>query len=145
MRASGAPEDEWRSGGRALTGVRGGHRAVLVVEDDVDFRELLVDHLAASAWPVRAAGNGAQALDVLAQAGGQIGLILLDLRMPVMDGFELCRRLEADPGARVPIVIMTAEHETQRVERSPRVVTVLYKPLDIARLDSLVAAHLRPR
>jgi len=38
---------------------------------------------------------------------------------------------------------MTAEHETRRIERHPWVVTVLFKPLDVGRLDALVEAHLR--
>ena len=43
---------------------------------------------------VPGAEAGAEALDVMARANGEIGLVLLDLRMPVMDGFELCRRVE---------------------------------------------------
>ena len=117
--------------------------AILVVEDDEDFRELLADHLLASGWAVRCAGNGVEALSEVAQAEGGIGLVLLDLRMPVMDGFECARRLAAMPEPRVPVVIMTAEHETRRVERLPGVVTVLYKPLDATRLDALIEANVR--
>ena len=105
--------------------------------------ELLADHLLASGWAVRCAGNGVEALSEVAQAEGGIGLVLLDLRMPVMDGFECARRLAAMPEPRVPVVIMTAEHETRRVERLPGVVTVLYKPLDVTRLDALIEANVR--
>ncbi len=117
-------------------------KTVLVVEDDVDFRELLADHLAARGLRVRTAGNGAEALAVLADPGADVGIVLLDLRMPVMDGFELCQRLER-LGRPVPIVVMTAEHETKRIERFPWVVAVLYKPLDVARLDRLIDATAR--
>lgn len=140
---SGTPGGSVRPTGRPAAGLRGGHGIVLVVEDDLDFRELLVEHLVASGRSVRAVGNGAEALAELTERGDEIGLVLLDLWMPVMDGVELCRRLEAQGWPRVPIVVMTAEHDTRRIERFPSVRTVLFKPLDLPRLDALVAANVR--
>jgi two-component system OmpR family response regulator len=116
---------------------------VLVVEDDLDFRDLLVEHLVASGRAVRAVGNGAEALAELEERRDEIGLVLLDLWMPVMDGVELCRRLEAQGRPPVPIVVMTAEQDTRRIERFASVRTVLYKPLDVARLDALVDSNVR--
>lgn len=132
-----------RESAPAVSSWEGGLGTILVVEDDEDFRELLADHLLASGRVVRCAGNGAEALSALGEADCGIALVLLDLRMPVMDGFELARRLAAWPEPRIPIVIMTAEHETRRVERLPGVVSVLYKPLDVARLEALIEDHLR--
>lgn len=118
--------------------------AILVVEDDTDFRELLVEHLAAAGHRVLAARDGAEALDSLADGRHAIGLVLLDLRMPVVDGFEVCRRLDrGQPRAGPPIVIMTAEHDMRDVEAARCVVGVLHKPLDLARLEALVQAHVR--
>ncbi len=142
MQASGGAKGDIRAGDRVRTGPRAERRTVLVVEDDVDFRDLLVDHLIARGRMVRTAGNGAEALAVLTAPGADVGIVLLDLRMPVMDGFELCHRLEA-LGRRVPILVMTAEHETRRIERFPWVVAVLYKPLDVVRLDGLIDATAR--
>jgi len=142
MRGSSGAGGGIRASERVRPGSRTERRTVLVVEDDVDFRELLVDHLIASGRTVRTAGNGAEALAVLADPGADVGIVLLDLRMPVMDGFELCRRLER-LGRPVPIVVMTAEHETRRIERFPWVVAVLYKPLDVVRLDALIDAAAR--
>lgn len=143
MRVSGSAGGGSRPTGRAAPGFRGGRKTVLVVEDDLDFRDLLVDHLVACGRSVRVAGNGAEALAELTDRAEEIGLVLLDLRMPVMDGFELCERLEAQGRPLVSIVVMTAEHETRRIERFPWVVTVLYKPLDLTRLDALLDTHAR--
>lgn len=121
------------------------HRgSILVVEDDADFRELLVEHLASAGHRVISAADGAEALDTLASPHA-IALVLLDLRMPVVDGFEVCRRLDrSGRAAGPPIVIMTAEQETRDVRASRRVVGVLHKPLDLARLEAIVGTHVSP-
>ena len=142
MRASGGAGGGIRVSERTRPSFRAERQTVLVVDDDVDFRELLVDHLAACGRTVRTAGNGAEALAILSDPTANVGVVLLDLRMPIMDGFELCERLEA-LGRPVPIVVMTAEHETRRVERFRWVVSVLYKPLDLFRLDKLIDAAAR--
>ena len=116
---------------------------VLVVEDDADFGELLVDHLRSSGRRVLWARDGVEALQEIERADGAIGLVLLDLRMPVMDGFEVCRRIdrsEARPD--LPVVVMTAEHEVLDVRVGRHVVAVLHKPLELERLDALVDAHV---
>lgn len=142
MRASGGAGGGIRAHERPRPGFRAERKSVLVVEDDADFRELLVDHLVACGRTVQKAGNGAEALAVLSDPCADVGVVLLDLRMPVMDGFELCQRLEA-LGRPVPIVVMTAEHETRRIERYPWVIAVLYKPLDVCRLDKLIDTAAR--
>lgn len=122
--------------------MRSDRQTILVVDDDDDFRELLVEYLRASGRRVRPARHGAEALAAIAQDDGAIGLVLLDLRMPVMDGFDLCRHLEGSPHAALPIVVITAEHETRGIRGSRPIVAVLHKPLDLERLDALVDAHL---
>jgi two-component system sensor histidine kinase/response regulator len=119
--------------------------AILVVDDDDDFRELLVEHLVAAGHHVRAAADGEQALRVLDGGAAAVRLVLLDLRMPVIDGFEVCRRAAASRTlASIPIVVMTAEHETRDVASAPNVIAVLHKPLDLRRLDALAATRLHP-
>lgn len=113
------------------------------MEDDADFGELLVEYLRASGRRVRWARHGGEALRAIERADGAIGLVLLDLRMPVMDGFEVCRRLERTPARpAVPIVVMTAEYEIRDVGVSRQVVAVLHKPLELERLDALVDQHV---
>jgi CheY-like chemotaxis protein/anti-sigma regulatory factor (Ser/Thr protein kinase) len=91
---------------RRLTG--GGAADVLVVEDDKDTRELLRRALEQEGMAVREAVDGRMALAGVAES--QPGLILLDLMMPVMDGFEFLRRLrQSETGRNVPVIVLTAK------------------------------------
>jgi len=78
---------------------------ILVVDDDPDLREFLRLTLTSMGFEVTSAANGREALDVL--EGYHPDLILLDMKMPVMDGWEFCRALEGRD-ARPPIVVLTA-------------------------------------
>jgi PAS domain S-box-containing protein len=80
----------------------------LVVEDDPSTRELLRRTLEKGGWSVAEAGNGRQALDCVAQS--KPGLILLDLMMPGMDGFEFLTELRQHPEwLNIPVVVVTAK------------------------------------
>ncbi|MBT3375037.1 MAG: response regulator, partial [Lentisphaerae bacterium] len=80
---------------------------VLVVDDEPDNRELLRTLLEMKGHTVFDAGNGAEALDMVKDALPDV--ILLDVMMPEMDGYEVCRRLKGDPEtAPVPIIMVTA-------------------------------------
>ena len=83
----------------------------LVVEDDEATRALLVRMLEQEGWQVREAANGRVALAQVAEEQPQ--LILLDLMMPEMDGFEFVQELRKLPGARsIPVVVITAKDIT---------------------------------
>lgn len=80
---------------------------ILVVDDTPEIQELLQIHLETEGYQVLVAGNGQEALAAVAAEAPD--LILLDVLMPVMDGYEVCRRLKADEEtAFIPIVILTA-------------------------------------
>ncbi|BCJ91130.1 PleD family two-component system response regulator [Terrihabitans soli] len=80
---------------------------VLVVDDVLANVKLLEARLTAEYFEVVTAMSGQEALDVCARA--QCDIVLLDIMMPGMDGFEVCRRLKADPATHhIPIVIITA-------------------------------------
>src|SRR5687767_7829600 len=82
--------------------------ARVLVVDDVDVNvKLLEAKLAAEYFDVLTASNGADALD---RAQEELpDLVLLDVMMPLLDGFETCRRLKADPRtADIPVVMVTA-------------------------------------
>ena len=84
-----------------------GPSEVLVVEDDEDQRQLMRTILGARGWAVREAANGRLALDAI--TAELPDLILLDLMMPEMDGFELVAALQANAAWRaIPVVVVTA-------------------------------------
>jgi CheY-like chemotaxis protein len=80
---------------------------VLVVDDDAGTRALMRGILERDGWTVAEAENGRVALEMTSRE--RPSLVLLDLRMPVMDGFEFVAELRRRPDAgRIPIVVMTA-------------------------------------
>ena len=107
-------------------------RRVLIAEDDPDIREGLVDLLAEEGWSVRAARDGSEALAMLQADTPEV--LLLDLRMPVMTGWELLRRLAArHPWPPCAIVVVSASADAEPL---PEEVTVVGKPF---RIDALLA------
>ena len=99
---------------------------VLVVEDDPDLRTLLTVTLESEGFRVEAASNGAEALKALAEVPPT--LIILDLRMPVMDGWSFLEHVRHRPGPRPSIIVITAGDLT---------------PDQVARLHSQATAVLR--
>jgi signal transduction histidine kinase/CheY-like chemotaxis protein len=85
--------------------------SLLVVEDDEDTREMLRRLLQKQGWTVLEAANGREALDVVASSPP--ALVLLDLMMPEMDGFEFLRRFRRAPATEhIPVVVLTAKELT---------------------------------
>jgi two-component system, sensor histidine kinase and response regulator len=85
---------------------------ILVVDDTPEIRELLQIHLEAAGYHVLTASNGQEALAAVAAQAPD--LILLDVMMPVLDGYETCRRLKGnEETAFIPIVILTAYHDSE--------------------------------
>src|SRR5262245_36599224 len=79
---------------------------ILVVDDDPDLREFLHLMLTSMGFEVTSAANGQEALD--AMEGHDPDLILLDMKMPVMNGWEFCSALECRAARRPPIVVLPA-------------------------------------
>ncbi|HET7753487.1 MAG TPA: response regulator [Anaeromyxobacteraceae bacterium] len=80
---------------------------ILVVDDDDDFREALSEVLIEAGYPVQQAENGEVALQQVSQE--QPGIVLLDLKMPVLDGWGVMERMRSDgKSAAVPILILSA-------------------------------------
>lgn len=80
---------------------------ILVVDDVHANRKLLEDRLTAEYFEVITATNGVDALDICSRA--QCDVVILDVMMPGLDGFEVCRRLKADPKTHhIPVIIVTA-------------------------------------
>jgi PAS domain S-box-containing protein len=92
--------------------------SVLLVEDDPATRDLVREMLEREGWRVMEAENGQVAIDRLAAAFAPPGLVLLDLMMPEMDGFEFVAALRAHPQWRsIPIVVLTAKDLTAEEQR----------------------------
>jgi len=84
---------------------------VLLVEDDIETREVMAHALEKAGWTVSEAGNGREALDIMSDL--QPMLILLDLMMPVMDGFDFLAAMRAQPEWRhIPVIVITAKDLT---------------------------------
>jgi two-component system chemotaxis response regulator CheY len=78
----------------------------MLVDDDSTIRTVLASLLQDEGHTVLQAANGAEALDLAARHSPR--LIFLDMRMPVMDGWQFAREYRAGPGPHAPIVVMTA-------------------------------------
>ena len=112
---------------------------ILVIEDEGDAREAIIDLLEQEGFHAVGAENGARALDLL-RSGHQFSLILLDLTMPVMDGWEFCEALENDEDlADIPVAIVTADANHDRLPRRRRDAGLFVKPIHFSRL--LKVAH----
>ena len=88
---------------------------VLVVDDDPDVRRLVEMKLHLDGIDTVSATNGAEALEVLGTE--QVDLVILDLMMPVMDGLEVCRRMQEDAVlTAVPVIMLTARAQADDIE-----------------------------
>ena len=107
---------------------------VLVIEDDPDLRAMMAHLLVAEGFEAMVAANGRQALDAL-ERGPVPQVILLDLMMPVMDGFAFRQAQRRLPQfADIPVIVLSAVAERAS---SIHAVATLKKPLDV---DALIAA-----
>jgi CheY-like chemotaxis protein len=106
---------------------------VLVVEDDVDSRQMIVTALESEGYHTVSAEHGDEALVVARQH--QPNVILLDVMMPVMDGLSFRRAQLADPRiADIPVVLVSAHDGLADIAEALRVRGWLAKPLDLGQL-----------
>jgi CheY-like chemotaxis protein len=116
------------------------HCPVLIVEDDSDLREMMAQLLTMEGFQAATVANGREALEYLNSGAERPEVILLDLMMPVMDGWEFRRRQQADPAVSgVPVIVLSALDPARAAAVSAD--AFLKKPLDFDRLLTLVRTY----
>lgn len=118
---------------------------VLVVDDDESIREVLGEILVQEGIPVRTCGSGREALAQI-EEGLSPALILLDLRMPDVDGVEFCRILDTMPTVtpRPPVVVLSGDRDACDNTGGLPVERCLLKPIDLEELLRIIERHRVP-
>ncbi len=144
-----------KSGGRSAEyalSAQGSHSArrapesagkdVLVVEDESYLCDLIADVLETEGHTVRKASNGLEALQHVRERKPDI--ILLDLMMPIMDGWEFISALKSEgEWAGIPVVIITAIYDVKRTQLDTGAAAVITKPFDIDQLADIVRTYAK--
>ncbi|MDO8607675.1 MAG: two-component system response regulator [Phaeospirillum sp.] len=120
-------------------------RATILVVDDTPDNLKLMSGLLKDLYKVKIANSGEKAL-VIAASDAPPDLILLDIMMPEMDGYEVCKRLKRDRATRdIPVIFLTAKAETQDEEKGLRLGAVDYitKPISPPVVMARVETHLK--
>ena len=112
--------------------LRAGERLVLVVDDDPDILQTLGLCLSSEGYRVLMAANGKEALDILESEHPSV--ILLDLMMPVMDGWQFVAELDHRGQRDVPLLILSADRSVQGHAQQLRASGHLAKPFDLDEL-----------
>jgi len=111
---------------------------VIIMEDEADSRDWLVEALTTEGYDVLCAANGADGLARVATLPTRASLVLLDMRMPVMNGWDVLAAL-ARFRPRPPVVIITADTQVHGVPAGAE--AVLMKPLHVEDLLDVVRRH----
>jgi DNA-binding response OmpR family regulator len=113
-------------------------RPILVVDDDPEILAMLRDFLESEGLAVRTAANGAEALEALDEV--MPALILLDMRMPVLDGWAFAERFH-ERALTYPIVVMTAAESARRWAEEIGATSYIAKPFDVNELLETIERH----
>jgi CheY-like chemotaxis protein len=137
-------------GGENITSFRGTltaespARVVLVVDDEPDARDVLATVLEEASYKVLRAANGAEALAALTAHDGRCDVILLDLMMPVMNGWDFRRKQKQIPHlADIPVLLMSAGGRIASVRDDLEAADYVTKPVEIPDLLDKVRAQCR--
>ena len=135
------PEPRMRKGAELRTNQLAVAQRILVVDDDRSIRESVVALLQTDGYDARGVENGREALRVL-RAGYDASLVLLDMMMPVMDGWDFRLAQRHDPTlAKIPVVVLTAVVDPVLEATKLRAVAGFRKPLDVYALLDVVSEY----
>ncbi|MGB9082258.1 MAG: response regulator, partial [Desulfuromonadaceae bacterium] len=112
-------------------------KTILVADDDQAIRRTLELHLSEEGFAVRTAADGHEAVEKAIQA--EVDLVLLDVRLPGMDGFEVLGRIK-EKRPDLPVVVITAYDDMQTAIKAIRLGAIdhLGKPVDLDHLDEVI-------
>jgi DNA-binding response OmpR family regulator len=116
-------------------------KRILIVEDDASIRETMELALVEAGYDVVTTRHGADALALLNES--RVDAILLDARMPVMNGVEFARLLRARPGPRPPLALLSAAQDGE-IARQIGAGWVLEKPFELDALFAVVEQMVAP-
>lgn len=100
---------------------------ILVAEDERDIRELIVFTLTFAGHTVTQAANGAEVVEIALNATTKPDLIMMDVRMPRMTGYEACRQIKSVPALRdIPVVFLSAKGQDEEIQNGIEAGAVAY-------------------
>lgn len=119
-------------------------KTVLIIEDEADVRNFVSRVLGLEGYRVLEAGDGDEGLRLVKQR--QVSLVLLDLKLPTIDGWTVLEQMKAEPAlSKIPVVVFTASAAVPQRDKalSMGAVDYLVKPISAADLNEAVARTLR--
>lgn len=119
---------------------------VLIVDDEVELKHALRVRLTSAGFSCEIAANGKEALSLVSRY--QPRIIVTDLVMPDMNGYDLCRKLQEDEQtARIPVIVLTAvpQHAVLKQGQLPPSARVMHKPFDSKELVRVMRELLQPQ
>jgi CheY-like chemotaxis protein len=135
------PASAGRATDRQVSAVQINRRLILLVEDDPDSRACMRSLLELEGYAVQTAEDGAEALNRL-RSGLEPGLIVLDLMMPGMDGFQFRREQLQDPKlSAIPVVVYSGHHDAKANAALLEPTAYIQKPIDFDSFLDLVSVH----
>lgn len=114
---------------------------ILIIEDDSSIRELMAEFLNITGYAVQIAPDGAAALALL--DSWHPDLIITDINMPVMDGWQFLEAYRQRPGPHVPVIVCAATASFQERALTAGAVAFIAKPFNITDLLQCVQRHLQ--
>ena len=121
-------------------------RFVVVIDDDAETIIMMERYLTRLGYECKAAQDGEEALKLLRKDAESVGLVLLDMAMPGMSGYEVCREIRADAKLKdLPVVALTAsvERKLLKLARETGVDDILLKPFKRETLQAILQEHFR--
>jgi two-component system alkaline phosphatase synthesis response regulator PhoP len=119
-------------------------KKILIADDEEDVKVVVQLFLESKGYEIVTAFDGLDALDKTRQE--KPDLILLDIMMPIMDGFEVCKKIKADPvTAEIPVVMLSASSHSESKARGLEAGAVEYiiKPFEPDQLEETLRRHLK--